>query len=294
MAQDPLFNWHDFLLENPLFRQLKVDDLLFAAYDCPLEGTPIDYWVQKNYFCYIIKGGARWKTPKNDYTFKVGDGAFLTRGAHRVYKIGNGEFCALIIFLPDEFITAVMKSERPLIPKLSSSKAESDAVIPLNLDETLTHYFGSLLTYLNQPKAPPKNLLKLKFKELLLTVVTGQHNPKVTEYFLTVSNTGRRDIKTVMEEHFIFNLKMQQFADMSGRSLASFKRNFFKLYGTTPGKWLRDKRLEHSKYLLDTTDLNINEVSLNSGFENTSHFVKIFKQQYGKTPNRYRKTLKLV
>jgi len=286
---DNMFNWYNFLEENPLFRQLKVDDLLFAAYDCPLEGTPIDYWVQKNYFCYIIKGGARWKTPKADYTFKVGDGAFLTRGAHRVYKIGNGDFCALIIFVPDEFITAVMKSEKPTIPNLSSSKTESDAVIPLNLDETLKHYFGSLLTYLNQPKAPSKSLLKLKFKELLLNVVTNHHNPKVAEYFLEVSQTGKRDIKMVMEEHFIFNLKMEQFADMSGRSLATFKRDFSKIYKTSPGKWLKKKRLEHSKYLLDTSELNVNEISLNSGFENTSHFVKIFRLTYGQTPLSYRK-----
>jgi len=291
MEYKEIFNWHNFLEENPLFRQLKVDDLLFAAYDCPLEGTPIDYWVQKNYFCYIIKGGARWKTPKNDYTFKVGDGAFLTRGAHRVYKIDNGEFCALIIFVPDEFISEVMKSEKPAIQNLCSSKNESDAVIPLNLDETLTHYFVSLLAYLNQPKTPSKSLLKLKFKELLLNVITNHHNPKVAEYFLEVSQIGKRDVKIVMEEHFIFNLKLKQFADMCGRSLASFKRDFFKVYGTTPGKWLRQKRLEHSKYLLDTSELNINEISLNCGFENTSHFVKIFRQTYGRPPLSYRKSL---
>ena len=38
---------------------------------------------------------------------------FLKKGAHRVYKILNGDFCALLIFVPDEFIASVMKNDIP-------------------------------------------------------------------------------------------------------------------------------------------------------------------------------------
>lgn len=288
-----IFNWYNFLEANPLFKQVKVDDLLFAAYDCPLEASPLDYWVQKNYFCYIIKGGARWKTPKEDYTFKVGDAAFLTRGAHRVFKIGNGEFCALIIFIPDDFIASVVKEEMLSLKKQTPTKG-SDAVIPLKLDQTLVDYFGSLLNYFSQPNPPSKSLLKIKFKELVLNVITSRNNPKVTEYFRAVGINSKKDIKMIMEEHFFFNLKLEEFADLTGRSLATFRRDFSKLYSTTPSKWLKNKRLEYAKFLIETTDLNINEIALDSGFENTSHFIKNFKETYSHTPLKYKNTLQKV
>ncbi len=283
-----LFNWYTFLETNPLFKQVKVDDLLFAAYDCPLEGSPINYWVNKNYFCYIIKGGARWKTPKEEFTFTVGDAAFLTRGAHRVFKIGNGDFCALIIFIPDEFIATVVKTEITALNANNNSKP-TDSIIPLQLDQTLTDYFGSLLTYFSQSTPPAKSLLKIKFKELLINLLTNKGNQKVKDYFKSVSTSSKKSIPAIMEEHFFFNLKMEAFADLTGRSLATFRRDFNKIYGESPRKWLKAKRLEYGKFLLETSSLNINEIALDSGFENTSHFIKSFKEFYTLSPLRYRK-----
>ncbi len=285
-----IFNWYNFLEANPLFKQVKVDELLFAAYDCPLEGSPINYWVQKNYFCYIIKGGARWRTPKADFTFRVGDAAFLTRGAHRVFKIDDGEFCALIIFMPDEFIASALRNELDTLEKLPKTD-ESEAVIPLRLDQTLIDYFGSLLNYLSQSSPPSKSLLKLKFKELVLNIIGNNRNPLVTQYFRMAVSNKKKDLRSIMEEHFFFNLKMEEFADMTGRSLASFRRDFKKQFGMPPGKWLKNKRLEHAQFLLKTTELNINEIAMDSGFENTSHFIKAFKEIYNLTPLKYKKTL---
>ncbi len=289
MAKD-IFNWYTFLEANPLFKQVEVDELLFAAYDCPLEGSPINYWVQKNYFCYIIKGGARWRTPKADFTFRVGDAAFLTRGAHRVFKIDDGEFCALIIFMPDEFIASALKNELDTLEKWPKMD-ESEAVIPLRLDQTLIDYFGSLLNYFSQTTPPSKSLLKLKFKELILNIIGSNKNPLVTEYFRMVVANKKKDMRSIMEEHFFFNLKMEEFADMTGRSLASFRRDFKKHFGIPPGKWLKKKRLEYAKFLLKTTELNVNEIALDSGFENTSHFIKAFKEIYDLTPLKYKKAM---
>jgi|GEM_PF-4784924 len=54
-----------------------------------------------------------------------------------------------------------------------------------------------------------------------------------------------------MEEHFFFNLKLKEYAELSGRSLPTFNRDFIKTYGTTPGGWLKNKRLNYAKYLLN-------------------------------------------
>jgi transcriptional regulator GlxA family with amidase domain len=51
------------------------------------------------------------------------------------------------------------------------------------------------------------------------------------------------------------------------------------------------RRLKYGKFLLETTDLNVNQVSLESGFENTSHFIKSFKEMYQYPPLHFKKTL---
>lgn len=252
-----MLDFYKFVENNPNFRQFNVDELLFTAYDCPIEVSPLDYFVEKNYFCYIIKGGLRWKTLKDEYSFHIGDAVFLKKGAHRVYKVLNGEFCALLIFMPDQFIESVIKND-VRYNGASPQKTATDSVIPLE-DQTLLDYFNTILNYFSQSSAPSKSLLNIKFKELIVNIVTGHRNPNLKAYFNEVSHSHKTSIKTIMDHIFAFNLKVEDYAKLSGRSLNTFKRDFANTYQTSPGKWLKNKRLAYAKYLLETTDLNIND-----------------------------------
>lgn len=283
-----IIDFYKFVEGNPLFRQITVDDVLFTAYDCPLEGSPVDYSTEKNYFCYVFVGGGRWKTPTDEYTLKAGDAAFLKKGVHRVFKILNGDFCALLIFMPDEFISSVLRNETNLFID-ETLEEQTDSVIPLALNQSLIHYFKSLMGYFSQASPPSKSLLKIKFKELVVNIATSGHNPLATKCFKEIATLEKKSLKLVMEENFIFNLKLKDFAKLSNRSLASFNRDFVKIYGTTPGKWLRRKRLDYAKYLLETTNLNISEITIESGFENTSHFIRTFRERFNSAPLAFKK-----
>jgi len=282
--------FEDFVKNNPAFNKFEVDELMFTAYDCPLEGSPIDYWVDRNYFCYIIRGGAKWKTPNEEYVLQVGDAAFLKKGAHRVFKILTGEFCALLIFTPDHFIKSVIK-DVIRINRNNHKIRQADSVVPLILNQSLNDYFITVLNFFSESHPPSKELLKIKFKELIINLVTGSYNPVLTKYFIELAHSTKKALIPIMDEHFIFNLKLSDFARLSGRSLATFKRDFEKTFNSSPGKWLKNKRLEYSKFLLETTDLNIREITYESGFENTSHFIKIFKKKYAYSPLKFRKSL---
>lgn len=96
------------------------------------------------------------------------------------------------------------------------------------------------------------------------------------------------NIEKVMSENFLFNLKVEEFAKLCGRSLSTFKRDFKQIYGTTPSRWINSKRLEHGKKLLIGTNLQINQISYDCGFINSSHFIKSFKQEYNLPPHQYR------
>jgi AraC-like DNA-binding protein len=284
-----IIDFYKFIENNHLFRQFSVNELLYTAYDCPLEGSPVDYSTEKNYFCYIIKGGGKWQTPSEEYYLTVGDGVFLKKGVHRVFKILDGDFCALLIFVPDEFIKEVIQDEINHLPLINDKNNVCDSVIPINLDRSLIDYFNSVLNYFSQNTAPSKSLLKIKFKELIINITTSGKNPSLLKCFKEICYKGKKSLKPIMEENFVFNLKLADFANLSDRSLATFHRDFSKIYGTTPGKWLIKKRAEYGKYLLETTESNINEIALDSGFTNASHFIKVFKENYHYSPLKYKK-----
>lgn len=96
------------------------------------------------------------------------------------------------------------------------------------------------------------------------------------------------DLEKVMSENYLYNLKVEEFAKLCGRSLSAFKRDFKATFNTTPSRWIKSKRLEHAKELLLNTDLNINQICYDSGFMNNSHFVKSFKEKYKLPPHQYR------
>lgn len=87
-----------------------------------------------------------------------------------------------------------------------------------------------------------------------------------------------------MNRDFTYNVSISQFAYLTGRSLSTFKRDFSKLFGTSPEKWLQKKRLDLAHYLLTQKRQRPTDVYLEVGFENLSHFSTSFKKQFGINP----------
>lgn len=102
----------------------------------------------------------------------AGDAIFVKKGAHIIHKFFEEDFCALIIFVPDHFIKNVIQNNPTSSPK--DTDKSMDTVFPLHLDEVLRTYFQSLFAYFLQKEAPSKNLLEIKFKELILNLVSSR------------------------------------------------------------------------------------------------------------------------
>lgn len=162
-------------------------------------------------------------------------------------------------------------------------------ILRVETDEMLTTYFLSFLSYISKADSPDKKLAELKFRELILTVASGSGNENITSYFLNLCDTARPSLQSVMESNFAYPMKLEEYARLSGRSLSTFRRDFKEIYETTPGKWLTQKRLDYGRYLLEQTDKSVTEVVLDCGFKNTSHFSRVFKEQFDKTPLQSKK-----
>ena len=68
-----------------------------------------------------------------------------------------------------------------------------------------------------------------------------------------------------------------------------FQRLYKKSFGISCMKDVINARMESAKYYLTQTDLNIKDIAVLNGYENTEHFMRQFKQSTGYTPGSYRK-----
>ena len=77
-------------------------------------------------------------------------------------------------------------------------------------------------------------------------------------------------------------------ATLSGLPERSFIRRFTKAAGMTPLSYVHALRLEEAKQMLETTDLSIEAIAAEAGYEDTSFFGRLFRRQTGLTPAHYR------
>ncbi|MGZ3946425.1 MAG: helix-turn-helix domain-containing protein, partial [Mucilaginibacter sp.] len=102
----------------------------------------------------------------------------------------------------------------------------------------------------------------------------------------TTSEPGKIDLEAFMNKNFHFNVGLDRFAYLTGRSLATFKRDFEKLFSITPSRWLQQRRLQEAHYLIKEKGRTASDIYLDLGFEDLSHFSFAFKKLYGLAPSK--------
>jgi AraC-like DNA-binding protein len=84
------------------------------------------------------------------------------------------------------------------------------------------------------------------------------------------------------------NLSLDNVAAHIGVSKHHLCRLFQKNINLSPFEYLRRRRIELSASKLKTTDLTINQIAIDTGFDNASYFGKVFRSYFGVSPLSYR------
>lgn len=156
-----------------------------------------------------------------------------------------------------------------------------NVLIPSNA--FLQGYFQSIVPYARSYGAEitdEMGVFKVKegVKLLLLAV------PALCNFLFDFSEPHKINLERFMLSNFHFNIPVEKFAQLTGRSLASFKRDFQKAFGSPPRRWLQDQRLLTAKHLIENKNQKPSAIYLDLGFESLSHFSHSFKKKFGKSP----------
>lgn len=98
----------------------------------------------------------------------------------------------------------------------------------------------------------------------------------------------------LMKDDLHRQLSLTKLAHSVGLSLSRLHHLFKAETGTTPTHYLHTLRSERAKALLETSSLSIEEVMIQVGVRDRSHFDREFKHECGMTPKQYREAARLV
>jgi len=142
---------------------------------------------------------------------------------------------------------------------------------------------ASLIPYFDM-KGLPEDIAALKITEAIS--ILRAIDKEIDNVLANFEEPGKISLIDYMEKNFMFNLPMEKFGYLTGRSLTTFKRDFKKAFDTTPQRWLTQKRLELAHYQLVEKKKKPVDVCYEVGFENLSHFSYAFKKHFGYAPTK--------
>ncbi len=100
----------------------------------------------------------------------------------------------------------------------------------------------------------------------------------------------QREMLAYIQEHYTGKLSLKELSSQFHLSEKYISRYFKEHFKLTFSDYTNHLRLTYAKQLLETTKLPVTEVALCAGFPNVSHFIRMFKRQYGNSPLKYRKS----
>jgi AraC family transcriptional regulator len=97
--------------------------------------------------------------------------------------------------------------------------------------------------------------------------------------------------KDFIESYFTEDITLKDISNVSFLSENMLLRHFKKVFNTTPYNYITQKRLDLAKELLITSNIPVNKITVATGFQSPSSFGRVFKVNYGVTPESFRKEI---
>ncbi|WP_299820149.1 AraC family transcriptional regulator [uncultured Pontibacter sp.] len=231
---------------------------------------------------FVLTGELHLTTPEKVIIMKAGSMGLIKRNqlvkATKVPPPG-GEFSSINIFLTQDILRKYISE----IPQDITGKTHGESFFEIQKDALLKAYFQSLQPYFQAPERFTPQLAELKTREAFELILNIE--PELKEVLFDFSEPHKIDLEAFMHQNYMFNVSIDGLAKLTGRSRAGFKRDFEKIFRTSPGQWIKQKRLEQAYYLIKEKGIKPSNAYLDVGFENLSHFSYAFKQAFGINPS---------
>ncbi|MEW7292409.1 helix-turn-helix domain-containing protein [Aquimarina sp. 2304DJ70-9] len=166
------------------------------------------------------------------------------------------------------------------------NKERTTAVI--QLDVLLKKFLEGLFFYFDNPTLVTDELVMLKIKELTLLLLNAKDSDPIIELLNNLFNKELYTLKEIVDANLFENLTLVELASLAKMSISTFKRKFKELIGDTPGRYIKNKRMQQATYLLANTSKRVSTIAYECGYSDPGYFAKTFRKEYELSPKDYR------
>ena len=135
-----------------------------------------------------------------------------------------------------------------------------------------------------------EEMLICLFRELMMTI-----NRKMNDKTLKISGFAQAEVshaKDYFREHYNENINIEDYAASRHMSTSWFNKCFRGVVGISPTKFILHARMRNAQILLETTDETVAKIAHIVGYENPMYFSRVFKNEKGLSPLKYRNVFK--
>lgn len=242
---------------------------------------------------YILSGEVTEILDQHKTSLKQGELVFISKNSeHEFLPAENNDILLNFIILPEffDFLFPFIDKNgnlKKFLVNLLSNKDESNSIIFHCANfETVQNIIKNILITYEEKDERMNDLLRQYF--LLLIFELLKHTESAEE-------SGRANYDSIIlfkTYNYIENNystgSLKELADLLNEDYNYLSKKIKKLTGFSFQNLLEKERIKASKVLLESTDVNINDIAYHVGYNNLTFFYKLFKKTVGVTPLEYR------
>jgi AraC-like DNA-binding protein len=243
-------------------------------------------YVSKHVLGLVLAGEQQLQTYEGErLTIRAGEGVLLPSSMYVISDLlpKQGAFESVLFYFDNALIQEFLKERATATAwsKAQNSHHQFEQTPNLQL------YLQQLRQLYTSPNTGHSALCPLKIKELWHWLCGEYSEQQWLQQLFTLTLPKKRQLGEFMEANFDKPLKVADYAQLTGRSLRSFRRDCQQLLGQSPQQWLRARRLAKAEQLLQEQMHSVTELAHATGYDNVSYFIRAFKAQYGLSPKQY-------
>ncbi len=244
---------------------------------------------------YGIDCDATVRVEGKSYSFQNGDVCFINPfEAHSVFSNREENNYFVIKFLPEILSYEGQNASelKYLYPIVNHSRTFAHVIKKDELeDANIASIIQNIQTDWDAEDSGYEFSVRGQILQLFSKIVRVWNKKNPEEVFSALDNETVKNIRHAasfaMER--LASVTEKDAADFAHMSYSHFSRSFKSVMGKNFTKFLSELRLNYAKQLLLTTTKSITEISMETGFSSSSHFISTFCRANGVTPLAYRK-----
>ena len=244
---------------------------------------------------YVVRGRRNVYYGDKHYTISRGEVFYLGVGNHYIEDISEDgrPFEQIVVYYSPALLQRIllhlsMSYSISITNNHICERCRSMNHVVVSATTAMRSFFAHAATYLQEDNfMHDETAENIKITELVYLIISQADSCLKSKVLANVDSASDNFEQTIYS-HIFCDVSIEELASKCNRSLTSFKKEFKRHFLVPPHRWFIHQRLMQSRMLLVSTSKSVSEIGNECTFPNTSHFIKLFKKEYGNTPAAYR------